>query len=255
MAYAQNHGPTHGTGADGKPLWSQADQFFDPDDMAKARAKVLHHAGGQTYWLVMGDRLEVQPQDGEEAFVWDGQGYWGGDINKLFIKTEGEASVNGAGARDAEVQALWSRAVSTYFDLQAGVRYDFEPEGRVHAVLGFQGLAPYFFEVDAAAFLSDDGDLTARVELEYDLLLTQRLILQPRIEANFSAQDILSLNVGSGVTSFDAGLRLRYEIKREFAPYIGVEWQSAFGRTADLMRAGGEDPNAAVFVFGVRTWF
>ena len=240
---------------DKKPLWSQADEYYDPDEMAEARAAVLHHHGNSPFWFVMADRLETQIHEDEEILVWDAQGYYGGDINKLFIKTEGEYSFEGDEIEDAEVQALWSRAVSPYWDVQAGVRYDVEPDGLSHAVLGVQGLAPYLFEVDSAAFLSENGDLTARTEVEYELLFTQRLILQPRIEANFSAQDIPEREIGSGLTDLDAGLRLRYEVKREFAPYIGIEWQKSFGDTADFIEASGGESEGTAFVIGVRGWF
>ena len=156
---------------------------------------------------------------------------------------------------DAEIQALYSRAIAPFWDVQAGLRYDIEPDGVAHGVVALNGLAPYWFEVDASAFLSERGDLTARVEAEYELLLTQRLILQPRIEANLSAQDIPERETGSGLNSIDAGLRLRYEIKREFAPYIGVEWQSAFGDTRDLINAAGGDGDEVVFLVGLRTWY
>lgn len=253
-AFAQEH--QHGAEPDNdRKLWSQAEQYYDPQEMRAARAHAMHHMGAQNDWFVMADRLEMQFNDGEETLLWDLNGWYGGDINKLWIKSEGEYSFEGGGFEDAEVQALWSRAISPYFDLQTGVRYDFEPEGRVHGVLGVQGLAPYWFEIDAAAFISDDGDLTARIEAEYELLLTQCLILQPRIEAEFSAQDIPEFQTGSGLTSLDAGLRLRYEIKREIAPYVGVEWRGNFGDTADYIRADGSDPKDTYFVAGLRFWF
>ena len=241
--------------SDAKPLWSQADEYYDPAEMAESRAAVLHHHGNSPFWFVMADRFETQVHDDEESFVWDAQGYYGGDINKLFIKTEGHYSFEDDAVEEAEVQALWSRAVSPYWDIQAGLRYDIEPDGLGHAVLGAQGLSPYLFEVDAAAFLSAEGDLTARTEVEYELLFTQRLILQPRLEASFSAQDIPEREMGSGLTDIDAGLRLRYEIKREFAPYIGVEWQKSFGDTADFMEAAGRDSEDVAFIVGVRGWF
>ena len=202
----------------------------------------------------MADRLEVQSSDEGDTLVWDGNAWYGGDVNKLWLKSEGDYSLETEQLEEAEVQALWSRAISPYFDLQGGVRYDLEPKGRTHAVLGIQGLAPYWFEVDAAAFLSGEGDLTARMEAEYEFRLTQRLILQPRVEAELSAQDIPELETGSGLTRLNAGLRLRYEIVREFAPYIGVEWQGSFGGTADYLDAAGEEMDRAVFVAGVRAW-
>lgn len=237
------------------PPWSMADQYWGADKMAKSRRAVQAANGAQTNYFVMADRFEWQASENEDTLLWDGQGWYGGDINKLWIKTEGEVSLADDGVEEAEVQALWSRAISPFWDLQAGVRQDFEPDGRTHGVIGVQGLAPYWFEVDAAAFVSTEGDVTARIEVEYDLLLTQRLILQPRAELELSVQDIPELELGSGLTGLDAGLRLRYEIKREFAPYIGIEWQSAFGETADLIEAAGGDADKTVFILGLRAWF
>lgn len=245
----------HEHGGDGDAPWSQADAYNDPERMAAARAALQHHHGGMTNWFVMIDRLEAQFTEGETALVLDGQGWYGGDLNKLWIKTEGEYSSEEDAFEELEVQALWSRAVTPFFDFQAGIRYDFEPDGRAHGVVGLQGLAPYWFEVDAAAFISEDADVTARIEAEYELLMTQRLILQPRVEVELSAQDIPELGVGAGVSNIEAGVRLRYEIKREFAPYLGVEWQGAFGDTADYIRADGGDPKRTAIVAGIRAWF
>ena len=217
------------------PPWDQADAIYGEDAMADARRDVLAEGGDQKSFYILFNQLEAQMSDEGDSLYWNGQAWYGGDINKLWIKAEAEYSFEDEDLEDAEIQALWSRAIAPYFDVQAGLRYDLEPKGRTHAVLGVQGLAPYWFEVDAAAFVSTEGDVTARVEAEYELLLTQRLILQPRLEASLSAQDIPDLQLGSGLTSVDAGLRLRYEIVREFAPYIGVEWQSAIGDTADLI--------------------
>ncbi|NHK27191.1 copper resistance protein B [Parvularcula flava] len=251
-AYAQDH---HHEGEAGNAPWSQADAYYDPQDMAESRNKAQHHAGGQTFWFVMADRFELQFTDDEETGVWEAQGWLGGDINRLFVKTEGEYSLEHDEIEDAEIQALWSRAVSPYWDIQTGLRYDIEPDGKAHGVFGVQGLAPYLFEVDAATFVSDDGDVTARAEVEYEFLLTQRLILQPRVEANFSLQDIPGRGLGSGLTGVDAGMRLRYEIRREFAPYVGVEWQGSFGDTADIIEAAGGDAQGTALVAGIRAWF
>ena len=237
------------------PPWSQADAYYGREAMSKSRAEVQHEAGGQNNWFVMADRLETQILDDEEVLVFDGQGWYGGDINKLWIKAEAEYSFEEDEIEDAEIQALWSRAIAPYFDVQAGLRYDLEPKGRTHAVIGLQGLVPYWFEVDAAAFVSTEGDVTARIEAEYELLLTQRLILQPRLEAALSAQDIPELQIGSGLTNLDAGLRLRYEVLREFAPYVGVEWQRAIGDTADFIEASGGEKDQTALLVGVRTWF
>jgi len=240
---------------DKTPPWSMADEIWGAEAMKKSREAVQAKNGAMPNFMVMGDRLEWQDTGGDGALVWDAQGWYGGDRNKLYIKTEGEFSLEDDEVEDAEVQALWSRAIAPFWDVQAGVRYDLEPKGRTHAVLGVQGLAPYWFEVDAAAFLSTDGDLSASVEAEYELRFTQRIVLQPRAEIGFSASDIPELEIGSGVTGFDAGVRLRYEIKREFAPYVGVEWQKSLGDSADFIRVGGGDPDNIVAVAGLRTWF
>ena len=214
-------------------------------------------AGEGTNWFALADRLEYQTNDGSGLLVWDAQAWYGGDYNKLWIKTEGERRLEGGGGfEEAELQALYSRAIHPFWDFQIGVRRDFEPgPSRTFGVIGIQGLAPYWFEVDAAVFVSDDGDISARVEGEYDVLLTQRLIVQPRAELNFAAQDVKKLDIGSGLTDATLGLRLRYEIKREFAPYIGVSWRHKVGKTADFARDAGDDVGTASFVVGVRMWF
>jgi len=137
-----------------------------------------------------------------------------------------------------------------------GVRHDIQPSpSRTFAVFGVEGLAPLWFEVDAASFVSTDGDVSFRLEAEYDLLLTQRLILQPRIETNLAIQDAHKWGVGEGMNDIDLGLRLRYEIRREFAPYIGVSWNRKIGETATLARDEGENLDAVSFVAGIRMWF
>ncbi|MGJ8560328.1 MAG: copper resistance protein B [Litorimonas sp.] len=237
------------------PPWSMADKYWGAENMSKAREKFQYKNGAMPHYMVMGDRLEWQDTGGDGSLLWDAQGWYGGDLNKLWIKTEGEYALDDREVEEAEIQALWSRAIAPFWDVQAGVRYDLEPKGRTHAVVGLQGLAPYWFEVDAAAFLSTDGDLSASVEVEYELRFTQRVTLQPRAEIGFSASDIPELEIGSGITNFDTGVRLRYEIKREFAPYIGVEWQKSLGGTADFIRSGGGDPDNIVAVAGLRAWF
>ncbi|MCA8898604.1 MAG: copper resistance protein B [Hyphomonas sp.] len=252
-ALAQAHSG-HGTSGGDRP-WSQADAWFDPAEMDAVRQHMQAHHGATPLAMFMLNRGEVQFADDKESGVWDADFWYGGDLNKVWLKTEGEYDFDAGKVEGAEVQLLWSRAVSRYFDLQTGLRYDFEPDGIAHAVLGFQGLAPYWFEVDGAAYLSEEGDLTADFEAEYELRLTQRLFLQPRIEAAFSAADIPERNLGSGLTNLQAGLRLRYEIRREFAPYVGVEQHSALGGTADRMEAAGGDPDQTWFVVGIRSWY
>ena len=255
VSAAPSFAQDHGYNSDGEKLWSQADQYYDADEMDAARASVLHHNGDDHFYMFSLDRAEVQFKDGEEVGVWDGSYWFGGDVNKLFISTEGEYAFESDEFEEAEVQVLWSRAVSPFFDIQSGIRYDFEPDGLAHAVLGFQGLAPYWFELNGATYLSEEGDLTGDLEGEYELFLTQRLILQPRAELQFSAQDIPDRDIGSGFTNLQAGLRLRYEFEREFAPYVGVEYHSALGDTANMIEAAGGSKDDTVWVIGVRAWF
>ncbi|MGE3622783.1 MAG: copper resistance protein B [Bdellovibrionales bacterium] len=231
-----------------------ADVLYGPERMAPARKQAADENGRFRGGAVIVDRLELRAGDGVDAYLWDVQGWYGGDIDKLWLKTEGEGAF-GDKVEEAEVQALWSHAIGPWFDLQAGARYDLKPRGRAHAVLGLQGLAPYMFEIDAAAFLSEKGDVTARIEAEHDMRITQRLILQPRAEVEFAAQDVPELGLGAGLTSVETGLRLRYEIAREFAPYIGIGYEAKVGETADRARAAGEDPDRAVLLIGIRAWF
>lgn len=259
----------HDTGAsegDSPPPWPPseaarsgpahaADAIFGASQMEEARRQLLAEAGGMTTFKFLADRLEYRAQDGKDGYVWDLQASYGGDTDKLVLKSEGEGAF-GERPEGVEVQALWSHAIAPFFDLQAGVRHDIRPDPeRTHLVLGIEGLAPYMFEVDGALFLSDKGDLTARFEAEYDQRITQKLILQPRIEANFAAQDVPELGIGSGVSSVEAGLRMQYRIVPEFAPYVGVEWERLIGDTADYARAAGEERHVTRAVVGIRAWF
>ncbi|ANY19622.1 Copper resistance protein B precursor [Tsuneonella dongtanensis] len=231
-----------------------ADAIFGAEAMARSRARNHATHGDMKTGVIMVERLEARVAKGHDAYLWDVQGWYGGDIDKFVFKSEGEGEFGGA-VEDAELQALWGHAIGPFFDLQTGVRLDVEPETRSHFVVGVQGLAPYMWHLDAAAFLSDRGDFTARVEAEYDQKITQRLILQPRAELEISAQDIPERKVGAGLTKLETGLRLRYEIVREFAPYVGVEYEAKLGETADIARAAGEDAAGWKFLVGLRAWF
>ena len=206
--------------------------------------------------LLMGilDQFESRDVTGDNDFSWDGQGWLGKDLRKLWFKTEGErASGN---TNEAELQFLYSKAIASYWEFQVGVRHDFEPSpSQSWAVIGIQGLAPYFFETDVALFVGDSGRTALRFESEYELLLTQRLILTPEIEVNFYGQDDVDIGIGSGLSDLEVGLRLRYEIRREFAPYIGVNWLQLFGNTKDLARITGESTSETQLVIGLRVWF
>ncbi|PHS28778.1 MAG: copper resistance protein CopB [Robiginitomaculum sp.] len=202
------------------------------------------------------DRAEFVLGQGNTRYLWDTQGWIGTDYQKLWVKFEGEGDFNSR-LEGAELQGLYSRMIAPFFDFQAGIRQDVGPDIKptTYAVVGIQGLAPQWFEVDSAIFLSEDGDFTARIEAEYEVFFTQRLIGQPRAEVNFAAQDVQALGIGAGLSTVELGFRLRYEIKREFAPYIGVAWQSAVGDTADFRRLAGEHASSTSFVAGIRLWF
>lgn len=232
-----------------------ADAYFGEEAMARARADMLRMHGAVPAYRVVIDRLEAKVRDGRDAYALDAEAWYGGDIDKLWLKVDAHGDFGGE-FEGAELQALWSHAIGPFFDLQTGVRFDAGPgPDRAHLVLGVQGLAPYWIEVDAAAFLSDKGDLTARVEAEHDALITQRLILQPRIEAQFALQDIPELQTGSGLAEFSAGARLRYQVTPLFAPYVGIEYERAFGDTRRFRRLAGEETGGLSVVAGIRFWF
>ncbi|MEQ9586650.1 MAG: copper resistance protein B [Parvibaculaceae bacterium] len=211
------------------------------------------------FGMLIADQFEYRDNDGADALRWDVQGWYGTDTNKLWVKFEGDDETSSS-AGELEIQALYSRMIAPFWDLQVGLRHDrvYGPGpdlDRSFAVLGVQGLAPYRFEVEPALFVSDDGDVSARLVATYDLLFSQRLILQPRFESNIAANSAPEFGVGSGLNDVQLGLRLRYEFRRELAPYIGVSWQRQFGNTADMTRAEGGDVDNLAFVAGVRFWF
>lgn len=237
-------GPEHAADA----AWSQA-------AMEPSRAVLLREHGNNPVAKLLIDRLEAQVRAGRDGYLLDAEGWYGGDIDKLWVKSEVEGEF-GADPEQVELQALWSHAIDPWFDLQAGLRHDFAPDsGTAHLVVGIQGLAPYWIEVDAAAFLSTRGDVTARVEAEHDVRITRRLILQPRAEVDFALQDVPREAIGSGLSTAELGLRLRYEIEPNFAPYVGVSYDRAFGDTRKFRRREGEDLGGFSFVAGIRAWF
>lgn len=231
-----------------------ADAIWGADAMSSSRQELRRTHGDFPVFWFQGDRLEAQVREGSDGYLWDVQGYYGGPTSRLWFKSEGEGAF-GEDIEDAELQALWSRAVAPFWDVQIGVRQDVAGPATTHAVVGIQGLAPYMFEVDAALFVSHRGDVTARIEAELDQRISQRLILQPRAELNLAAQDVPRLGIGAGLDSVEAGVRLRYEFIREFAPYIGIEQSWRVGNGADFARAAGEDPSVTNYVVGIRFWF
>lgn len=232
-----------------------ADRVWSAENMAMSRHHLYTMHGGRNFYQLMFNLAEYQVRAGRDGFRWDGEAWYGGDVNRLWVKSEGEGAF-GRGVGDAEVQALYSRAIGPYFNVQGGVRYDFKPNpSRAFAVLGVEGLAPSFFDVEAFLYLSGKGDVLAELEGTYDQRITQRLILQPRAELDFAAQDIRENGIGFGLSTGELGLRLRYDIRREFAPYVGLSYERSFGDTARFAREEGERRASTNLVLGLRTWF
>jgi copper resistance protein B len=203
---------------------------------------------------VMIDQLEWRDSDGADPYALEAQAWIGKDLHKLWLKADVER-IDGE-TEEAEIQALYSRAIAPFWDVQVGVRQDLKPTpDREWGVIGIQGLAPYFFEVDAALFIGDSGDTAARLSAEYEWMFTQKVVLSPEISVNFYGQNDMQRLTGSGLSDAQAGLRLRYEIRREFAPYVGVNWKKSFGNTADFVRDHGESTSDTQWVVGVRAWF
>jgi len=225
-----------------------------PSMPAHAMASMMQMDDRALFAQVLVDQAEWRRSNAGNVAVWQAQGWYGGDYNKLWVKTEGEAGDRSP--QDARVDVLWDRIIGRWWSLQTGARQDagFGPP-RTWAALGVQGIAPYWFDVEATFYVGEQGRTAARLKLEYDLRLTQRLILQPEAEANLYGKSDPGRALGSGLSDLDCGIRVRYEIRRELAPYIGLAWRGQFGGTADLARAAGRSTGAGELVAGVRAWF
>jgi copper resistance protein B len=200
------------------------------------------------------DQLEWRDGDGTNGPAWDAQAWYGTDYNKLWFKTAG-VHLDGA-TQDARAELLWDRVFSRWWSAQAGARHDFgEGPSRNWLALGVEGLAPYFFDIEATAYVGDAGRTAARFRAQYELLFTQRVILQTELEVNAYGKDDPERQIGAGVSDLQLGFRLRYEIHRELAPYVGVAWLRRLGKTADLVQASGQDPSVWQVLAGIRFWF
>jgi copper resistance protein B len=211
------------------------------------------------YSFVRFDLLEYQRStDSLDTVRWDLLGWFGGDYHRLWLKSEGRFVSHEDS--EGELQLLYGRLIAPFFDLQAGVRVDhrWQPDSdpmRVYAVMGVQGLAPYRFDIEPALFVSNKGKVSGRLTVTYDVLLSQRLVLQPRLETNIALHKDEAMSVGTGVNDLEVGLRLRYEIRREVAPYIGMTWKESFGETHDFITRDGTHPAHLAVVAGLRMWF
>ena len=211
------------------------------------------HDNAVNYFVLL-DQLEWQGDETGGGLNWDSKGWTGRDRDRLWFRTEGQAENGRLG--DAEAHLFYGRAFARWWDVVVGLRQDLRPDpAQSWLALGVQGLAPYWFEVEATAYLGAGGQTAARLEAEYELLFTNRLVLQPLVELNLYGKTNAERGIGAGVSEFDAGLRIRYEFRREFAPYLGVIWTNAFGATADFARAAGDTPGGRRFVAGLRLWY
>lgn len=208
--------------------------------------------------FILADILEFSPKGGDSNFRWDTEGWYGGDFNRIYFKSEGETSTV---EKDysADFQLLYGRFLKTYYTFQVGGRVQTNTfrggnATRVQAVAGIEGLRPYRYEIEALAFVDPKGNVSGRFTTSRDYLMTQRLILQPRFETNLAIQKVERFKTGRGLNDIELGLRLRYAIRREFAPYIGVSYERSFFGTADLVRQDGGSARQFRFVMGVRMW-
>jgi len=215
------------------------------------------------YVFTLFEQLEYRvatDEDTSDRLGWEVQGWIGGDFNKFWWKNEGEGVFEGSDEWEMETDLLYSRLITPFWNVQIGAQYASEwheddYEDRWSGAIALQGLAPYAFELDQSLYISEDGDFTLEIEAEYDLRITQRLVLQPRAEIGIAFQDVPERDLGAGMTEVKLDLRLRYEIKREFAPYVGVRSQFLVGETDNIAEARGEDSEQLFFMAGVRFAF
>lgn len=201
------------------------------------------------------DQNELRTGDGAQTYRWDGEAWYGNDLNRAWFRSEGNLDTKTGTFDEAEVQALYSRAITGFFNLQGGARWEVRPHpSRGWAMVGLEGLAPLYLEVGVFAFVRDGGHAAARLEASYNLPLTQRLVLQPQIELNAHSKSDAGTGTGTGLTDLDTGLRLRYEIRRQFAPYLGLTYENQFGSTADFTRRAGDRVRLLRLAAGVRLW-
>jgi len=227
------------------------------EDRAAAFPQGLHghavHDRAINHYVLF-DQLEWQFSGDTKGGIWDIKSWLGGDLNRLWIHSEGTSE--GSSLEEAEAHVTYGRSFSRWWDVVAGVRQDFRPgPGQTWATVGIQGLAPQWFEVQATLYVGESATTLARFEVEYELLITNRLVLQPLVELNLYGKSIPERGIGAGLSAAETGLRLRYEVRREFAPYVGVVWHREFGGTADFSRAAGDDIGGWRLAAGVRTWF
>lgn len=242
-------GPMQGGSA---PADARSDDYSD--GVAGSPIQGLHMHGSAPFGMLLIDQLEAFHGRDANGQSWEAEGWYGNDENKLWVRTEGERSRGKP--EDGNLEAFWNRNVATFWSTQLGVRHDFgEGPGRTWAAFGVQGLAPYWFELEATGYVGANGRTAARLRADYEMLFTQRLILQPEAEVNLYGKNDPQRRIGSGISDVQFGLRLRYEIRRQFAPYIGVNWVRRIGTAADYARQDRQPVLDRQIVAGVRIWF
>ena len=213
----------------------------------------------ERHTFIFADVLEYRPKPSNSDFRWDVEGWHGGDLNKIWFKSEGERNTALKADYDIDAQLLYGRFLRKYYDFQTGVRVETQSYRgrnvtRAHAVIGVEGLIPYNLETESALFISQHGDVSGRFSLTKDFRITQRWVVQSRFETNVAAQQVERFTTGRGLNNLEYGLRVRYDISRKFSPYAGISFDRAFFGTADLVRQEGGDPSQIRFVVGVRMW-
>lgn len=252
MDHSQTHSMDMGSmqGGAAPPDARDADAYAD--GLISGPMPGMDMADDGLYGKLLLDKFEYA--DSDRALRLDGEAWYGGDNNKLWLKADGGRAHGRLSA--SRIELLWDRNVATYWSTQLGIRHDVgEGPTRDWAALGVHGLAPYWFEVQATAYVGQSGRPAARLEVDYELLFTQRLILQPNLEINLYGKDDPARGIGAGLSDIDFGMRLRYEIRRQFAPYLGIAWKRKFGKTADFARAADQEAQDTQLVVGLRMWF
>jgi copper resistance protein B len=271
VAVAQETGSVQAYDEGAKPKPSHYHSPGLPPEKGKEIRKIAEDEPGKTqenfgvvsihdnepFFQVLGDRLEHRSDGNEQIVLWDMDAWYGTDYNKFYVESEGEWNTDKDEPENVSMEVFWNHTFRPFWDTQLGIRHDIldGKDDRTFLAGGIQGMAPYIFEVDATAYVSEDGDTSAVFEVERDFYFTQRLVLQPRLETEVAFSDVSEYNIAAGFTSIETGLRIRYEFTRKFAPYIGVSWERSLGKTADMRQADGEDINKTNFVAGVKFWF
>ena len=264
MDHSMHHGhaaePSHPADTPGNaalppvPTDHAADAYFSPDVMAEARRaliKAMQFRGS----VAKVDLLEYRARKGSDGYRAEGSFWYGGDIDRAVLAFDAEGSF-GDTPENVEIDAYWRHAVDPWFNLQMGIRHDVRPDPeRTYALIGIEGLAPYWIEVEAQAYVSNKGDVHFNATAMHDWRLTQKLVLEPEAEIDFAMQDVPELGIGAGIDKLELSGRLRYEIERNFAPYVGISWERKLGQSADFARADGESASTVSFVAGLRFWF